>query len=497
MKDYVKRVLVLVLVCALLPLMAYGESRSSQLKELGNKYRYENNYVMALRYTVEALREAEKEGNEQVITECYNNIGCIYAIFKNYDEALSYFDKAYARAKRADDGRMIWICAVNYISTLTDRSVGNDNIAAAHNLQSYLDDISKNANDDEYLQYFYENMATGLIYMSQNKEQEAIDTFKRLLGAVNAKKGDATEVWGCIGRCYQKAGNGEKALEAYMSAINTAKRVNSLDCIDVLYKSVADIYMEQELQDSVVKYQKLYINANDSLFNGKLFSMERAKLSNLEDSLIEKKIGSLKSWIWMLLSALILILSLFVLACYYFRQLRQAQRFLIRKNEQLMSQVAVTKSITAYDVVRDEAETNADMANDKASLPINESQAQALLQAIDAIMNDIDVISNPDFSLAVLAKNVQSNTKYVSNLINAAYGKSFKALLNEIRIREASKRLGNIEEYGGLTISAIAQMVGYNSMANFIMFFKRYVGVTPSKYRQLKANGDNVDSAEY
>jgi AraC-like DNA-binding protein len=58
-------------------------------------------------------------------------------------------------------------------------------------------------------------------------------------------------------------------------------------------------------------------------------------------------------------------------------------------------------------------------------------------------------------------------------------------LLNESRIRLVCQRLVNGEYYGHLTIAAIANTVGYNSMNNFILFFKRIVGMTPSKYRQL------------
>ena len=73
----------------------------------------------------------------------------------------------------------------------------------------------------------------------------------------------------------------------------------------------------------------------------------------------------------------------------------------------------------------------------------------------------------------------------MSAIINDVFKKNFKTLLNEYRIREVCRRLSDDENYGQLTIAAIANTVGYNSMNNFITVFKRIVGMTPSKYRQL------------
>jgi AraC-like DNA-binding protein len=58
------------------------------------------------------------------------------------------------------------------------------------------------------------------------------------------------------------------------------------------------------------------------------------------------------------------------------------------------------------------------------------------------------------------------------------------------------QRLVDEENYGQLTIAAIANTVGYNSMNNFILFFKRIVGMTPSKYRQLALKEQQKDQME-
>ena len=104
---------------------------------------------------------------------------------------------------------------------------------------------------------------------------------------------------------------------------------------------------------------------------------------------------------------------------------------------------------------------------------------------ITEVMDRADVIVDPDFNLNKLAKLVNSNSKYVSAIINDTFHKNFKTLLNESRVREVCRRLSDDENYSQLTIAAIANTVGYNSMNNFITVFKRITGMTPSKYRQL------------
>ena len=109
-------------------------------------------------------------------------------------------------------------------------------------------------------------------------------------------------------------------------------------------------------------------------------------------------------------------------------------------------------------------------------------------------MNDVEVISKSDFSLQMLADMVESNTKYVSWIINDTYKKNFKTLLNEHRIREACRRLADTEHYGNMTIQAIYEELGYNSAASFIQSFKKVNGITPSMYQKLRQQA--VDDSE-
>lgn len=109
---------------------------------------------------------------------------------------------------------------------------------------------------------------------------------------------------------------------------------------------------------------------------------------------------------------------------------------------------------------------------------------QKLLGQINEVLNNVSSISDPDFSLQKLAEAVGSNTKYVSQVINEYYNKNFKTLLNEYRLREATRRLNDQEHYGNMTIQAIYEEVGYKNAVSFIRAFKRMYGITPSEYQK-------------
>jgi AraC-like DNA-binding protein len=78
-----------------------------------------------------------------------------------------------------------------------------------------------------------------------------------------------------------------------------------------------------------------------------------------------------------------------------------------------------------------------------------------------------------------------SKYKYVSQVINEYYQQNFNTFLNSYRIKEACKRLGDLEHYGNYTIEAISESVGFKSRSTFVSSFKRITGLTPSQYQRL------------
>ena len=148
------------------------------------------------------------------------------------------------------------------------------------------------------------------------------------------------------------------------------------------------------------------------------------------------------------------------------RRQRQAYRLLIDKDREL----AVKPTV---------------LAGPQATGNLSQQQVDELLQRINRVMENTDRIFSPDFSMATLCREVGSNTKYVSMVINATYNKDFKTLLNERRVREAARQLSAPGPHNSATILQLALSLGYSSSTSFIIAFKKVMGMTPTVYRRL------------
>lgn len=116
---------------------------------------------------------------------------------------------------------------------------------------------------------------------------------------------------------------------------------------------------------------------------------------------------------------------------------------------------------------------------------LDQESKDRLFGQIKQVMDNMSIICQPDFSLQQLATQVGSNYKYVSQVVNECYGKSFKQVLNEQRVREACRILNDPNQSRHLTIEAIAANLGFHSRSNFTVTFKRITGISPSDFMRM------------
>ena len=256
-----------------------------------------------------------------------------------------------------------------------------------------------------------------------------------------------------------------------------------------------DIYAKIKNADSVRYYTSCIDSINNVIIDeqkmnkvgGKLLEFEN-KVNKENISLLNQKINYQQLAIAIFITMTILLVILIIVLVVKDQNLRKAFRLLIEKNEEMeKSEKKYKQLLDSYCGQNGRAFDKADTfaQRKRNDIGLTQDAVDSLLNKILAVMENIDVIAKPDFNLSQLAQMVESNTKYVSWTLNDAYGKSFKTLLNEYRIREACKRLKDTETYGGLTIQAIYKDLGYSSASNFITAFKKVNGMTPSVYMKL------------
>ncbi len=103
----------------------------------------------------------------------------------------------------------------------------------------------------------------------------------------------------------------------------------------------------------------------------------------------------------------------------------------------------------------------------------------ALAARVEDLMKLDKLYQEPSFSRADLAREVDVSENVLSRVINSAFTKSFRKLLNDHRVDEAKQLLRD----SNMQITQISFDVGFNSLASFNRVFKDTTGVSPTEFR--------------
>ena len=172
--------------------------------------------------------------------------------------------------------------------------------------------------------------------------------------------------------------------------------------------------------------------------------------------------------------------------------------FLYKQNKKLRASNLALYRRQQEAIRQEDANMQARYAEEKsASAAVKRPQilAQDEVSEVKArILNVLDhdkAVFNPEFSLDKLVELTGTKPRVLSSVINEAFDRNFYSLINEYRIREACRRLADVEQYGHLTIEAISQSVGYKSRTSLVNAFKKETGLTPSEYQKIAVRQAN------
>ncbi|RYD96207.1 MAG: AraC family transcriptional regulator [Sphingobacteriales bacterium] len=90
---------------------------------------------------------------------------------------------------------------------------------------------------------------------------------------------------------------------------------------------------------------------------------------------------------------------------------------------------------------------------------------------------------NPEYTLEQLARDVNSNTQYVSAAINIYTKNNFKTYINEFRVQAFINTVGDIKSKK-TSIKEVYLNVGFNSQSTFNRVFKQSQNISPTDFVQ-------------
>ena len=111
---------------------------------------------------------------------------------------------------------------------------------------------------------------------------------------------------------------------------------------------------------------------------------------------------------------------------------------------------------------------------------LTQRQKKVLQVKLDKLMKE-RLYLNEKLTIDDVAARLETNSKYLSQLINELHQKNFYTYINTFRIEEAQRLLKD-REHQKYSIQGIARLAGFFSKSSFNEAFRRISGMTPSEY---------------
>ena len=431
-------------------------------------YTRTGNFRAAYDFLIRALELAEAIGFYEHLPRIYTNLGNIYC-------HLGLFDLCREHYLIALDLTPESIIVLNNLG-YTETKIGQHHRASYFLNRAYK--ISRQQ-DNMHLEIILNSIA--FFHKQQQHYDSAHHYFQ--LALMESRKNNHAESEAInlsnLSRLFFEIGEYDQAL-SYAILSNAIAESNAfLRILAENYRTLSKVERSRGHHQRAFDYFEWHMALRDSMLNiEKIRSInqlqhlrEMSKVNQqIEEMMFEQQVKEQTIYlqrVFQLVTLVFLMLlgSLFVVI------------FLKNRNLNTAYNVLVEKNIEIIDLQKRKSPTN----NISEKLKLNSDTQIALLDKILTIMDDTAVICDPDFSVNKLADLVNSNQKYVSQVINDTLKKNFRSVLNSYRIREAL-RLFSEPDASKYTIESVSIQCGFKSQLTFRNAFKEVTGVNPNFY---------------
>lgn len=241
-----------------------------------------------------------------------------------------------------------------------------------------------------------------------------------------------------------------------------------------LKESKAELYFRWGKFDRSVHAYRDYIAKHDSLQRVEMTSKldiirTQYEVDKLEIQKEEQKQLLHSSIRWF--SAVLLLLCVIIVV------VTRNTRKVKAKNRSLLNRIHEQDKLEQrYEEIREELA--------QTSTKDSEGESRELIYArLKEMMKDPLVFTDPNINRKVIAEKLNTNEKYIFDIIREYHSSNVSDYLNNLRLNYARTLLAQSSDKR--TIDAIALDAGFNSRSVFFRLFKEKYGMTPSEFRRL------------
>lgn len=236
------------------------------------------------------------------------------------------------------------------------------------------------------------------------------------------------------------------------------------------YKLLSQIYFKENNLEKFALYQQKYVSTLES--QNKDLQEARVNAVNfygaIKDNISNTERTNLQVKFFLFCIPLLLIILLLFL--HYFKTIRRNKKMVLV----LENKKEIEKAIN-------DTEQRVAKENVAPVYSISEKTEQAILDKLENFEKSL-LFTDSSLTMQALAIKLNTNTKYLSDVINNKKNKNFKTYLNELRIGYITEKLKSNPAYLNYKTSYLAKESGFTSRSSFTVIFKNIVGVPPSVF---------------
>ncbi|WP_430410351.1 helix-turn-helix domain-containing protein [Kordia sp.] len=440
------------------------------------------NYKVALENHMKAYDYAEKNDNRELVYVNTYNVGVLKKRLELYEEALTIFRKCY-QYELHDPERDPEDFMRSHLA-LADVFTEMKQIDSATKYNRAGIAIAKRYKNNDVYDFFVLN--SGINFFHKKAYQTAIDTLEKTMNIIGEYPDKLPVINGYfhLGKSYDSIQNKEKAI-FYYKKVDSIFSMNPNHISSVVMENYEALYTYYRAQNDTSKeafyIEKALFASSQSKSDYRSLSskitkkFDRRELLSKQHELNEELKKKDKKYHTVVIVALLLSgIFMLLLIGFYFKQKRLRKHFqeFVKNHEKSTIKTKVIDS----DFIED--------------IGVPKEVIDSVLDKLHTFENTFTFIE-PDISLTNLAKRFQTNSAYLSKVVNTFKSKKFAEYLNDLRIDYAIDKIQNDKHFSLYTIKAIALEVGFNNSQSFARAFKRKTKMQPSDFIKQTKNINN------
>lgn len=458
-------------------------------------YYKERDMEQSLHYELLAEKQLAKTNDLYNLNKSRYGIGSIYYFVGNYEKALSFFTQTanYYKNQNSYNDLRGYINSIQYKAKCYQFL----KFSESEKIFDTLNSINKKLKEHHFeIENAYLSLLKGQNLYIQKQYKASLEQIQKALPVIKNNDDFANEhlAYLYIGKNLWQLTEKEAAVEQFkrVDFLYDEKEysdLNLLEAYDYLiayYKTTNNLKMQLFYTEKLLTVSNHLQKQYKGLSNVLHTRYETTKLEASRDYLQkELKIQMYRKYVILGIAAVVIV---FLVSCLFYYKKKQKvlrQKYELFTQQRLFSELSTTHivipEIKQLEKENNQTELAVYSSNKTSKTSLSDKKTQELLQKLN-VFEDNQAYLNSKITINSLAKDLNTNSKYLSEVINNCKGMTFTNYLNQLRIKLILTQFDDNKKLRKLTISAIAEEFGFNNARSFSDAFFKVTGLKPSYY---------------